>query len=254
MQATLAEITRFLDSYLDIKKIPDESKNGIQVKGGREVCTVAFAVDACIDAFSKAKNAGAQIIVVHHGLFWGQDKKKPDAVMRERIKYLKENKIALYAAHLPLDVHKNVGNSILIARTLGLKNIRPFGEYEGVVCGVSGILPGKVSREKFSRLIGEKIGRVSSRQFFGPKIVGAVGVVSGGGSFAVGQMSASELDTLVSGEPEHKEYHTAVEAKVNAIYAGHYATERFGLIALSERLKKEFPELNTQFIESPTGL
>lgn len=249
----LQELAAFLDSYLAVKRIPDDSRNGLQIRGRPRIATVAFAVDACMDVFLKAKKIGADMVVIHHGLLW-KGGKRSDPILRKRLDFLKRNGISLYAAHLPLDAHSVVGNNAVIARILGLGGLRPFGKYEGVVSGLSGTLPKRMPRGAFAKIVREKIGALRAIHFFGQKSVRKVGIVSGGGAFAVEQMKKAGIDMLVSGEPKHKEYHVALEAGVNAIYAGHYDTERFGVMALSERLKKEFPELETRFIDSPTGL
>ncbi len=249
----ISDIEVFLDKYLSVKKILDSSQNGLQVKSRkRQVELAVFAVDACMDVFLKAKKLGAELVVVHHGLFW--EGAKLDVFARERIRFLRKNNMALYAAHLPLDIHKEVGNNAVIADAMGIKKRKPFGRYEGVACGVRGQLPKRMAQNAFLELVESRIGAVASAQFFGQKSVRNIGIVSGSGSFAIGQMKRAGLDTLLSGEPRHAAYHDALEARINAVYAGHYATERFGVIALSEKLKKEFPELRTRFIESPTGL
>lgn len=249
----LSELEAFFDRYLKIHKVPDNSINGLQIKCSGEISSVAFAVDACLDVFLKAKRSRAQLVVVHHGLFW-DDCKRRDTITKKRVMFLKENRISLYAAHLPLDIHPVAGNNAVIAGLLGLKKIRPFGEYNGVICGLSGVLARSLPRESFARIAEEKIGPVSVRHFFGRKNVHRIGIVSGGGAFAVRQMRSEGIDTLLSGEPKHSEYHFSMEAKVNALYAGHYLTERFGVMALAEILKKKFPEIETRFIDSPTGL
>lgn len=249
----LADIAAFLDKYLSVKKIHDSSQNGLQVKSRKShTGLVVFDVDACMDVFMNAKKLGADLVVVHHGLFW--ENTKPDVCTKERVKFLRKNNISLYAVHLPLDMHKDVGNNAVIADLIGIEKRKPFGRYEGAACGICGQLPKKMTRDAFMKYVSDCIGAVASAQFFGPKSVRNVGIVSGSGSFAIGQMKRAGLDTLLSGEPKHAAYHCAREARVNAIYAGHYATERFGVRALSERLKKEFPEVRTRLIESPTGL
>ena len=249
----LVDIVAFLDQYLSVEKVPDSSQNGLQVKSRKcHVGLAVFAVDACMDVFMNAKKLGAELIVVHHGLLW--ENTEPDVFVKDRIRFLRKNNISLYAAHLPLDMHKVVGNNAVIADMLGVKKRKPFGRYEGVACGICGQLPKKMARTAFMELVNDCIGAVTSAQCFGPKSVRDVGIVSGSGSFAIGQMKRAGIDTLLSGEPKHAAYHSAREARVNAIYAGHYATERFGVLALSERLKKEFPEVRTRLIESPTGL
>ncbi|MCK4555006.1 MAG: Nif3-like dinuclear metal center hexameric protein [Candidatus Aenigmarchaeota archaeon] len=249
----ISGIEAFLDKYLSVKKIPDSSQNGLQVKSRkRQVKLVVFAVDACMDVFFKAKKLGAGLVVVHHGLLW--ENAKPDVFAKERIKFLRKNNISLYAAHLPLDMHKEVGNNAVIADAMGIKKRKPFGRYEGVACGVRGQLPKRMAQNAFLEFVKSRIGAVTSAQFFGPKSVRNIGIVSGSGSFAIMQMKRAGLDTLLSGEPKHAAYHDALEARINVVYAGHYATERFGVMALSEKLKKEFPELRTRFIESQTGL
>ncbi|MFC1683649.1 Nif3-like dinuclear metal center hexameric protein, partial [Candidatus Zixiibacteriota bacterium] len=131
------KLVSYLNDYLRVPEIKDASDNGLQVEGGEEVHKAAFAVDACLEAFRQTHRVGAQMLITHHGLFWG----KPVMlrhIHRQRAAYLLEHGISLYSAHLPLDIHPELGNNVQLARLLDLKTTGAFGEYNGVILGVIG--------------------------------------------------------------------------------------------------------------------
>ena len=132
--ATLLAITRFLNKPLNIRNIPDNSKNGMQARGTKEVKKIGFAVDACMEVFNKAKEQDCDLIIVHHGILWKKSN-VPKAQLEKRISFLKKHGISLYAAHLPLDLHPEYGNNIRLARLLGLKGLKGFGDYHKVMIG-----------------------------------------------------------------------------------------------------------------------
>jgi dinuclear metal center YbgI/SA1388 family protein len=252
---TLIGLDHWFRALLDMEKAQaaDPSRNGIQVsRRNTEVVKVAFAVDACRETIRRASEWGADVLFVHHGIFWDRPVRL-DGALYERVRLLVEKDIALYASHLPLDMHPEVGNNIAIARHLGLAGIAPFGEYKGLTIGFKGTLPAPLDLEGLIRKLTG--GDPASTRFlpFGPSEIRSVGVISGGGSFEVAQAIAEGLDAYITGEPSHTIYHDCLESKIHAIFAGHYATETFGVRLLAERVSRE-TGLETRFIDVPTGL
>jgi dinuclear metal center YbgI/SA1388 family protein len=246
------KLVRYLDEYLQTESISDSSNNGLQVEGTSHVSKLAFAVDAGLAAFQRAMDAGAQMLIVHHGLFWG----KPlmlTGIHHHRIKTLFEADLSLYASHLPLDFHPEIGNNATLAKWLGLAEIKEFGEYKGAPAGLAGKLPTPISLPEFAaqveNILGEPLVRVWP---FGSGAVKRVGIVSGGAAFLIDQAADAGLDVYLTGELSHNYYHQARELCLNVVYGGHYATETAGLKALAEHLEAEFG-LATEFLELPTG-
>ncbi|MBR9690531.1 Nif3-like dinuclear metal center hexameric protein [Candidatus Woesearchaeota archaeon] len=251
MAPTLLSITRCLNKLLDVKNVPDTSKNGMQVKAGKEVKKIGFAVDACMEVFAKAKKQKCDLVIVHHGILWKHQKYKKH--LEKRINFLKKNKISLYAAHLPLDKHDKYGNAIVIANILRLKNTNGFGVYEGIPVGFRGELKKKLSVDELSKNV-NKLLKTKSKVFnFNKKKIKTVGIVTGGGSSTLQEAIEKKLDCFITGEVVHMIYNYAKESKINMISAGHYATETFGVKALMPILKEKFG-VDVVFIDAPTGL
>ena len=251
----LADLDAFLSQTLDHRTWAgrDKSMNGLQVgRQNPEIRRVAFAVDASLQSFERAVAAGADMLVVHHGLFWGA----PLAVTgdhRRRLKFLFDNDLALWASHLPLDAHPTVGNNAGLAQALGLTHLVPFGEYRGVKIGFRGVLPGPTTLDKVCELLFH--GRESVLQIlpFGKPEVLSVGLVSGGATQEVSDAIAEGLDLYITGDADHTIYHQALEAEINVISGGHYATETWGVRLLAAHLQKE-TGVSTVFVDLPTGL
>ncbi len=252
---TIRDFDRWCRSVLEIDALAgiDDSLNGIQVdRSPTPLRRVAFAVDACAETIRRAVEAKADALFVHHGLFWG----KPLAVqgaLRERLKLLLDADLALYACHLPLDKHPEVGNNACLARLLGLEKLEPFGLYHGVKLGFKGRFPEPVSLDEAVRRILPDGSRPRCLIPSGPDRVATAAVVSGGAPFEHLQAVAEGLDLYVTGEPSHSIYHGALESRVTFLAAGHYATETHGVRAVAERLALE-TGLETRFIDLPTGL
>jgi dinuclear metal center YbgI/SA1388 family protein len=246
------DLVAYLDDYLRVKIVHDDSNNGLQVEGAAEVSRLAFAVDASLAAFQGAAQAGAQMLIVHHGLFWS----KPilvTGIHRRRLGSLFEANLSLYAAHLPLDEHDEVGNNVVLARWLELEDAAPFGEYEGAPVGVIGRLPASVSLgDLASRVEAVLQDQIVQMWTFGPGSVQVVGIVSGGAAFLLDQAAAAGVDVYLTGEVSHSAYHRAQELGLNVVFGGHYATETAGLKALAEHLEGKFG-LETVFVDLPTG-
>lgn len=236
----------------DLKDI-DDSLNGIQV--GRKagpLRKVAFAVDACAESIRRAGQAGADALFVHHGLFWGKPLRIEGALL-ERLRLLLSADIALYACHLPLDMHEEIGNNAVLADLLSLGERRPFGLYRGIPIGVAGRLPEPLSLEQIVRLILPEGGQARNLIAAGPEKISSVAVVSGGAAFEAFQAFGQDVDLYITGEPSHSIYHHVVENGLNFVAAGHYATETWGVKALAQKLKAE-KAVETLFIDIPTGL
>jgi dinuclear metal center YbgI/SA1388 family protein len=246
------ELVEYLDDYLQVKTIEDRSNNGLQVEGAGEVRRLAFAVDAGLAAFVAAQRAGAQMIIVHHGLFWDHPL-MVTGVHRRRLGLLFDAGLSLYAAHLPLDMHEEVGNNVTLARWLGLEDVHPFGNHRGHPAGMAGRLPARCSMSEFQAHVERALEQPVVQTWpFGPEEVQRVGIVSGGAGFLVDEAAKAGVDVYLTGEVSHSVYHQAQELGLNVVYGGHYATETAGLKALADHLATRF-ELETVFLDLPTG-
>lgn len=247
------ELITYLDGYLGVKEIEDSSQNGLQVEGPDEVTTVAFAVDGCQAAFEQAVGTGAQLLVVHHGLFWDRPVRLAGPLFR-RVRTLLEGDCGLYAVHLPLDLHPEVGNNAELARLLQLRETHRFGEYRGSQVGMGGVLdpplPLDALADRLERATGEPPIRVLAH---GPEKATRVGCISGGAAMLMEQVADAGFDTFVTGETSHPFFHYAAEWGLNVVYGGHYATETLGIKALKRHLAGKFG-LDTMLLELPTGM
>ncbi len=243
----------YLDEYLRVEEIEDTSQNGLQVEGPDEVTLVAFAVDGCHASFERAVAEGAQLLIVHHGLFWSDPLRLVGPHFR-RVKTLIEGGCGLYAMHLPLDIHPEVGNNAEMVRLLRLEERKPFGEYHGLKIGFAGHLHPPLD---ISTLIGrlvEALGRPPIRVLdYGPEEIKHVGCISGGAASMMDQAAEAGLDAYITGETSHTFFHQAVERELNVLFAGHYATETLGVKALARHLEEQFG-LDTVFFDIPTGM
>ncbi len=246
------ELASYLDELLRINEVQDISNNGLQVEnGGREVKKVGMAVDASLKSFQEAASRGIDFLIVHHGLFWG----KPELIrgaMYRRVKALLDNGIALYAAHLPLDIHPEYGNNAVGLKLLGVEKGEPMGDYHGVLLSWEFELDDPMHRDDFQRLVDEKFSTKSLIWPFGPAEIRRGAFVSGGAISLLPEAIRRGLDVFITGEPSHAHYWTAVEGGINVILAGHYATERLGVMALGEHVNEKFG-IPIEFIELPTG-
>jgi dinuclear metal center YbgI/SA1388 family protein len=246
------DLVRWLDDYLDITAYPDPSLNGLQVEGADEVGKVAVAVDASMETFEKTRDLGADMLIVHHGLFWGA----PLAIAgphRKRVAFLLESGISLYAAHIPLDAHREVGNNWGLAMILGMEELQDFGEFKGKPIGVKGRLVEPMPRRMLAGLIEEKLGEPVMLLEGGPDQVSSLGIVSGGAAWDVVTAAKQGLDAFLTGEPRHEVFHEAFERGLNAMFGGHYMTETVGVNLLAGKIR-DLHGLDVEFVYLPTGL
>lgn len=250
----LSVITRFLDEILLPQRFDDVALNGLQVESrNTPVSRIAVAVDAGLSIIERAVAERAQLLIVHHGLFWGSALPITGALAR-KLELLFSGACSLYASHLPLDAHPEVGNGAELARYLELESIDGFCEYHGSLIGAKGRFASpqtiEAVSEKLSRLPGARTPLILP---FGISRVQSVGIVTGSGAFGVPAAAQAGLDLYVSGEPKHEVYHLSKELKINCIFAGHYATETFGVRALARRLEEKF-QISTVFLDETSGI
>lgn len=259
MTVSLAELRRYLDEYLRIGEVPDDPNalNGMQVENGGRVGAIVAAVDASqattdgvVEALRSGAIAAPPLLLVHHGLFW--DGNQPVVARRyRRLRPLLAHDVAVYAAHLPLDVHPEVGNNWVLARDLGLANAETFDSYKGMPLGVAG--DRALAREELAAMVERRLGAPVRLIAGGPSVTRRVGIITGGAGSRIASAAAAGCDTFLTGEGAHHTYFDAMESGVNVLYAGHYATETVGVQALAAHLAARFG-LPWVFHDHPTGL
>ena len=256
----LSEYARRLDDELDTAAYADvdASANGVQLgPDDAEVERVAFAVDAAEATIEAAADAGADVLVVHHGISWGGIDRITGTAY-DRIAALIENDLALYVSHLPLDGHQDLGNAAGVAGALGVEDREPFGGIGPVTIGTVGGLDAPRSaasiREALDDFEGQPDGEASPTRVldFGPDEIDRVAVVTGSGVDWLDEAVEAGADALITGEGKGKAYHEAREAGITVFLAGHYATETFGVRSLAS-LSAEWG-LETEYVSHPTGL
>ena len=249
----LDEIVAHLDGILDNEAWADidGAVNGLQVENSGEVDHVAFAVDACNETFDRCYEIGADMLVTHHGLLWGG----LDSVTGQdywRLRRLIEGDVALYASHLPLDAHGELGNNVLLLGELGCELDERFGDVGGERIGWIGELPEPLPLDDFAGRVEEAVDNEAEVVDGGPDEVERVAAVTGSGSDFLADAADAGADVLVSGEPKHRAYHDARERGIGAVFAGHYHTETFGVRALRDRVDAAF-DVETSYVEAPTS-
>ena len=250
--ASLNEITRWCDRTLRTAEVQDYdgAVNGLQVENRGRVTRLAAAVDASTATAELAIAARADLLVVHHGLFWGGS--HPWTGRRfELIRLLVENNLAVYSSHLPLDAHPKLGNNALLCRALGLKALRPFFFTKGRHLGFQ--TRTKISRDELASRLARAVGAAPKLLPGGPTVCRGIGVVTGGAGGELALAAKEGVDTFITGEGPHWTFALAEELGVNVFYGGHYATETFGVKALAAELSRRF-RVPWTFVDHPSGL
>jgi len=249
---SLQGIVRYCDRLLRTESFEDwdGAANGLQVENRGAVTRIAAAVDASLATVQMAIDARADLLLVHHGLFWGRT--HPWTGPRyQLLRLLLDHNLAVYSSHLPLDAHPTVGNNAQLCRALGLKNCKPFFRAKGNWIGFKAHQV--IARDELLRRLGRATGAEPRMIPAGPAICRRIGVVSGGAGDELRQAADEGVDTFVTGEGRHWTYAIAEEIGLNVFYAGHYATETFGVKALAQRLSRRF-QVPWVFLDHPTGL
>lgn len=254
MAAPITEILAEADRLLEPGHFEDYCVNGLQVPGPDTVETIATGVSAHVELFERATADGAQLLIVHHGLFWGPGVRTIDAALKRRLEVLFEEDLALAGYHLPLDAHPRLGNNALIARGLGATELEPFARHKGATIGFVARLPGEgMSSEELGRRVHELTDREPLQFDFGPPLIERVAIVSGAGGDFIAEARDANAQALITGEAPERAMADAREAGIDLLAAGHYATETFGVKALGEHLAERF-SLRHVFIDVPNPL
>jgi dinuclear metal center YbgI/SA1388 family protein len=254
MPSQLQEVIAELDRLLEPERFRDYCPNGLQVPGRPRVAKVAAGVSASLELFERAADEQADLLVVHHGLFWGSGPNAIELRMKRRLKLLFDADMSLAAYHLPLDAHPEVGNNALIARALGAEALEPFALHEGEPIGFIARFPGEGLQASalFARV--EQLTARTPLVFDGgPGVVRSVAIVSGGGNDYLMDAIAAGADAFLTGEPTERVMGEARESAVHYVAAGHYATETFGVKRLGELLSERFG-LEHVFIDVPNPI
>ena len=252
MEVARDQIVDLLDDYLRIDAVSDASVNGLQVEGADRVSRLGVAVDVCAETIAIAARTGCQMLLVHHGLFWGKSTRLVGAV-GVRVGACYSAGLSVYAAHLPLDLHPELGNNVLLARELGGTTVDRFGMVDGVRIGIVAELAEPVSLARIAGRLAVTGSEEPLLWAFGADLVRRLGVITGSGASALEEAIDADVDCFVTGEPRHAAYHTAREAGVNCLFGGHYATETHGVRAVGELIAERFG-IETQWIDHPTGV
>ena len=239
--ARLTSIVAALDELLDVGSFQDLGPNGLQVPGPDEVRRVVTGVSAQKELIERAVAEEAQLVLVHHGLFWDFHPTGLTPVLAERLRPLFKHDVALAAYHLPLDAHQELGNNAILADRLGCERHEPFREFKGRTIGRAGTFPGDgiPAADLFER-VREITSRTPTVFDGGPELVRRIGIVSGSAAAALPEAIALGFDAFLTGEPREHVMADAREGGIHFIAAGHYATETFGIRALGDWLERRF--------------
>jgi dinuclear metal center YbgI/SA1388 family protein len=248
------EILGYCDDLLDCSSFEDYGPNGLQVPGRAEVTSVATGVSANLETLDRAVEAGADLVLTHHGLLWGDEVSPLSVPMAARLRALLCSDVSLAAYHLPLDAHPEIGNNALLRDALGLEaDDRPFGRAKGSAVGLIGRASEPLDIGELRRRLEDAVGREPLVFDAGPDRISTVGIVTGAGGFAVHEAGPLGLDALVTGEPSEPVMGEAREYGVHFLAGGHYATETLGIRRLGELIAERF-SVEHRFIDVPNPI
>ncbi len=249
---SLADIVRHCDQLLRTPEVHDydAAVNGLQVENDGRVTRIAAAVDASLATVRLAIASRADLLVVHHGLFW-RPSHPWTGKRRELLELLIRNNLAVYSSHLPLDMHPKLGNNAQLCAALGFKRLKPFFHDKNQHLGLQ--TQTNIPRDQLATQIAAVLGAKPKLLPGGPKVCRRIGVVTGGAGSQLGLAASEGADTFITGEGPHWTFALAEELGVNVFYGGHYATETFGVKALAAHLAKKF-RVPWGFLDHPSGL
>jgi dinuclear metal center YbgI/SA1388 family protein len=250
--ASLSDVVSYVDRYLRIREVGDwdNALNGLQIENSGRVTRIGAAVDVSTRVLSEAAKQDVDLLIVHHGLFW-PGLQPVRGALRRQLRIAFENDVALYSAHLPLDIHLRIGNNAQLIAALGLKSAKPFLEEKGQPVGLK--VRASLPRNELVRKLEKALNAPIKVFGFGPKQTRTIGVVTGAAGSEIYRVADEGVDTFITGEAPHWAAVAAEEVGVNLLLGGHYATEVFGVKALAVHLAKRF-RVPWEFIDYPTGL
>lgn len=252
MSTKLSDLIRFADKTLNTATVRDweGAKNGLQLENNGKVSRIGAAVDSHIGVIEEAVDRGVDLLVVHHGLFWSEVTPLKGANYR-KLRLAIDNNLAVYGAHLPLDLHPKLGNNALLAKALGLRQPKPFFYEKDQWIGCQ--FDVRLQRGALADKLKKVLGHAPILLPHGPEMIRKVGIVTGGAGNELVKAAQEGVDTFITGEGANHTYGIARELGLNVFYGGHYATETFGVKALAQLLSHRF-HIPWQFIDVPTGL
>jgi dinuclear metal center YbgI/SA1388 family protein len=246
------ELVKFLDKYLEAQLVKDLAMNGLQIEGKAKIEKIALGVSASLELFKKAKDLKADALIVHHGLFWGTAS-PIKGFLKERIASLLLSDISLIAYHLPLDKHPVVGNNAQLLKLFKTKHLEPFAKYNGQMIGFRAQLEQPLTTQEINKIIENKLFTKTFCLNYGKDPVEHIAVVSGSASETIHEAINENVELLITGETAEYVPEIAKESKINFISAGHYNSERLGVIALGKLLEDEF-DIKAEFIDVPNPI
>jgi len=245
-----SDLVAYLDDLLNIHTTADYGPQGLQIEGREDVQSIAVGVDAAHETISGALAAGADMLIVHHGIFWGPPRRIAGA-FGYKVRRFIEADLNLYAAHLALDAHPTLGNNAELCRLLNLSPVQGYFNYQGLDVGIiAEPEDGAVSLDTLISNFSQRVREPLKVERFGPEIVWRVAVCSGDAARSMEEAYELGCDTLITGELDYTMAHTPAELGMNVIYGGHYATETLGVQALARHLEDVFG-LSWMFIDTP---
>lgn len=246
------DLLNFLNQLLSPHDFEDYAPNGLQIEGKNELLRIAFAVSATQDSLSKAREFKADAIIVHHGIFWKYQSARPvTGAWGERVKLCVKEDMNLIAYHLPLDAHLEMGNAASLAKLMGLTELRPFALQKRQPLGVKGVFSPAIKaqelKEKLKTLLKHEIILATPDE---NSLIGSMGIITGGANNEWVKAMEDGLDAYLTGEISEYNWHDAIEAGIHYFAGGHHATERFGIMALMDKIKSEWPDIEVEFFDS----
>ncbi|UNM97544.1 Nif3-like dinuclear metal center hexameric protein [Ignatzschineria rhizosphaerae] len=240
------ELEKIISQKLESYSIKDYVPNGLQIEGKSEVKKILTGVTASLELIDVAIEQGVDAILVHHGYFWKSETPVIKGMKYERIKRLIENGINLYAYHLPLDLHPELGNNAQLAKMWNIQNIAPISEYQPLV--LTGDLPKGMDIVTFAKMIEQTLNRKPFVEATGPKVIKRIAWCSGAAQDYLEEAANAGFDAFITGEVSERTIYIARELGIHFIAAGHHATERDGVKALGKWLAEEY-SLDVSFID-----
>lgn len=247
-----SDLVAYLNEYLRIEEIRDYGPQGLQVEGRSEIKRIVGMVDSQLPCVLEAVTRGADMLLVHHGIFWGPSQPLRDA-LGNLVRTMFAAELNLYAAHLALDAHPEVGNNVELARRLGLTVYEQWGQVNGVDLAVLALEPHGLKLDMVVDRFEQQVGPVKLVQAHGPRTIKRVGIMSGSGAKSIQEAKEMGCDLYITGETSHAHYYEAMNAGINVIYGGHYTTETVGVQALGRHLQDRF-DVEFEFVDLPTGM
>lgn len=248
------ELVKYLNKYLNIYDYNDYGPNGVHIEGKPEINKIAFAVSATKYSIDRAVSLGADMLIVHHGLFWKfHGPKTITGAFANRVKPLIKNDINLLSYHLPLDGHPEVGNASAIARRLEMNDLKPFGDHKGSPTGIKGKLINPISANELSAKLEQVLDhKIMMSTYNGNETVKTIGIITGGANSDWIQAMKDGLDCYITGEMSEHDWHEAKESNMHFLAGGHNATEQFGVQDLLKHLHEKYQSLNLELFYIPS--